>query len=80
NRVSAGGTAGVWDIQQTSILTGYRAGTYVYGDRTCVANGSVAPSACALEVYATVISRPTSSRAILDAGTKALSSDPVEAP
>jgi D-serine deaminase-like pyridoxal phosphate-dependent protein len=34
---------------------------------------------CALRIRATVVSRPTKGRVILDAGSKALTSDPVEA-
>ena len=56
-------------------MTELRAGTYVYGDRACVANGTVPLEACALLVRATVVSRPTADRAILDAGSKALTSD-----
>ena len=56
-------------------LTEWRAGTYIYGDRACVADGSVALEDCALHVRATVVSRPTPDRAILDAGSKALTSD-----
>jgi D-serine deaminase-like pyridoxal phosphate-dependent protein len=53
-----------------------RTGTYVYGDRACIANGSMRLEDCALRVLATVVSRPTPTRAIIDAGSKALSSDP----
>lgn len=52
-----------------------RAGTYVYGDRACVANGSVPLGDCAAIVRATVVSRPTRERVILDAGSKALTND-----
>ena len=52
-----------------------RVGTYVYGDRACIANGSVPLEDCALRVVATVVSRPTRDRAIIDAGSKTLTSD-----
>jgi D-serine deaminase-like pyridoxal phosphate-dependent protein len=52
-----------------------RVGTYVYGDRACIANGSVPLDDCALRVVATVVSRPTRDRAIIDAGSKTLTSD-----
>ena len=52
-----------------------RAGTYIYGDRSSVADGSVPLRDCALHVRATVVSRPTADRAIIDAGSKALTSD-----
>jgi D-serine deaminase-like pyridoxal phosphate-dependent protein len=57
-------------------LTEWRPGTYIYGDRSTVADGSVPLEDCALHVRATVVSRPTADRAILDAGSKALTSDP----
>ena len=40
-----------------------------------VEKGAAAPEDCALTVLATVVSRPTATRAILDSGSKALSSD-----
>jgi D-serine deaminase-like pyridoxal phosphate-dependent protein len=58
------------------VLTEWRAGTYVYGDRSTAADGSVPLEDCALHVRATVVSRPTPERAIIDAGSKALTSDP----
>jgi D-serine deaminase-like pyridoxal phosphate-dependent protein len=50
----------------------------VYGDRSCIANGTVPLEDCALRVRATVVSRPTRERAILDCGSKALTNDPAE--
>jgi D-serine deaminase-like pyridoxal phosphate-dependent protein len=57
-------------------LTEWRPGTYIYGDRSTAADGSVPLEDCALHVRATVVSRPTADRAIIDAGSKALTSDP----
>jgi D-serine deaminase-like pyridoxal phosphate-dependent protein len=75
--VSGGGTpAACWEATaQTPVLTEVRAGTYLYADRICLADGSAALEDCALHVRATVVSRPTAERAILDAGSKALTSD-----
>src|SRR5690606_5668871 len=53
----------------------YRPGTYIYMDRSQVARGAATLDDCALTVLSTVVSRPTTTRAILDAGSKALSSD-----
>jgi D-serine deaminase-like pyridoxal phosphate-dependent protein len=61
--------------EDAPVLTEVRAGTYVYGDRMCIADGSVALDDCALRLRATVVSRPTKDRAIIDAGSKALTSD-----
>src|SRR5690606_11179350 len=50
-------------------------GTYIYMDRFQVAKGVGSFDDCALTVLATVVSRPTENRAIIDAGSKALTSD-----
>jgi len=49
--------------------------TYIYQDRATVGAGAATLDECALHLYATVVSRPTADRAIIDAGTKSLSSD-----
>jgi D-serine deaminase-like pyridoxal phosphate-dependent protein len=56
-------------------ITEYRAGTYVYCDRSLVARRVCEMSDCAVHVLATVVSRPTGDRAIIDAGSKSLTSD-----
>ena len=74
--VSAGGTPTMWsagELQPT--VTEYRAGTYAFHDRATVAWGAATLDEVALTVCATVVSRPAHDRAILDAGSKALSSD-----
>jgi len=74
--VSAGGTPSMWDsggLRPT--VTEYRVGTYVFHDRSTVAAGAATLDDVALTVHATVVSRPASGRAILDAGSKALTSD-----
>ena len=52
-----------------------RPGTYIYYDRSQVAGGVATFADCALTVLATVVSRPTATRAVIDAGSKSLSSD-----
>jgi D-serine deaminase-like pyridoxal phosphate-dependent protein len=47
----------------------------VYGDRLSLRSGAVTLDTCALKIHATVVSRPTSERGIVDAGSKTLSSD-----
>ena len=76
DRISGGGTPTARRTHEIGEVDEVRVGTYVYGDRACVANGSVPLEDCALRVVATVVSRPTRDRAILDAGTKTLTSDP----
>jgi D-serine deaminase-like pyridoxal phosphate-dependent protein len=77
-RVSAGGTPSHMLNHTVGEVTEVRAGTYVYGDRSCIANGSVPQDDCALRIRATVVSRPTPDRAILDSGSKTLTNDPAE--
>lgn len=73
-RVTSGNTPDMWRSAQ-SVVTERRPGTYIYFDRMQVALGAASWEDCALSVLATVVSRPTPTRAILDAGSKALSSD-----
>jgi D-serine deaminase-like pyridoxal phosphate-dependent protein len=56
-------------------ITEMRPGTYVYGDANNVALGSHQLEDCALAVVATVVSTPAADRAVVDAGSKALSAD-----
>jgi D-serine deaminase-like pyridoxal phosphate-dependent protein len=60
--------------------TELRPGNYVYNDRTQVGLGSAALEDCALTVLATVVSRVSADRIILDCGSKTLSSDQAPAP
>jgi D-serine deaminase-like pyridoxal phosphate-dependent protein len=65
----------MWKDEGLSHITEYRAGTYIYFDRSLAERGTCGYDDCALTVLATVVSRPTSDRAIIDAGSKALTSD-----
>ena len=78
--VSSGGTPTFFTNHEVPEITEVRAGTYIYGDRTCIANGTVLLGDCALRIRATVVSRPTADRAILDCGSKTLTNDAVEDP
>lgn len=73
--VSGGGTPALATVDRFPMLTEHRAGTCVYNDAMVVATGTVAWDDCAMRVRATVVSRPTATRAVLDAGTKVLTSD-----
>jgi D-serine deaminase-like pyridoxal phosphate-dependent protein len=73
--VSGGGTPAVFTAQHVPMLTEHRAGTYLYNDCMVVASGTATWDDCAMRVRATVVSRPTADRAILDCGTKVLTSD-----
>lgn len=73
--VTTGGSPDMWSDEGLAPVTEYRAGTYIYYDRSLVSRGAATPEQCALTVLATVVSRPTADRAIVDAGSKALTSD-----
>jgi len=73
--VSGGGTPNLWQAHTATEVTEHRAGTYVYGDRHIIKSGAMSLEDCALTVTTTVVSRPTSDRAILDGGSKTFSSD-----
>jgi D-serine deaminase-like pyridoxal phosphate-dependent protein len=73
-RVTSGNTPDMWHTGQ-SVVTERRPGTYIYFDRMQVAAGAASWDDCALTVLATVVSRPTPTRAVLDTGSKSLSSD-----
>jgi D-serine deaminase-like pyridoxal phosphate-dependent protein len=76
--VSGGGTPTARRTHEIGEVTEIRAGTYVYGDRACIANGSVGLEDSALRVLVTVVSRPTRERGIIDAGSKTLTQDAAE--
>lgn len=78
--ISSGGTPDLYHAGEGSAATEYRPGTYIYSDRMQVAFGHGTLDDCALTVKATVVSRPTPDRAVLDSGSKALAADPVPAP
>lgn len=75
NVISNGGSPGMWQAQDVPIATEYRIGTYIYNDRSLQARGVCDWSDCALSVLATVISVPSQGRAVIDCGTKVLTSD-----
>lgn len=73
--ITSGGTPSMMHLAEAPVVTEYRPGTYVYNDRSLVSRGVCAWEDCALNVIATVVSVPAENRAIIDAGSKALTSD-----
>ncbi len=73
--VSNGGTPDLWQAHEVLGATEHRPGTYIYLDRFQVGRAVGTFEDCALTVLTTVVSRPTTDRAIVDAGSKALTSD-----
>lgn len=72
---SNGGSPDLFSAHLVPSATEHRAGTYVYNDRSMVRAGECGVDDLAMHVLATVVSRPTPTRAVLDAGSKALTSD-----
>jgi len=73
--ISVGSTPSAGHLGSLTGVTEFRPGTYVFSDRDQAALGWGTEADCALTVLATVVSRPTAARAVIDAGTKTLSSD-----
>ncbi|MDR3464626.1 MAG: D-TA family PLP-dependent enzyme [Xanthobacteraceae bacterium] len=73
--VSTGGTPNLKNLGGLRGATEHRPGTYIYNDRMQVAAGVASWDDCALQVYATVVSRAAPDRGILDAGSKVLTAD-----
>ena len=73
--VSGGGTPQAWRTHEIPHINEHRAGTYIYNDANTVAWGTCTVEECAMRIRATVVSRPTPERAILDSGSKTLSAD-----
>ena len=73
--LSAGATPCARYSLEQDWLTEYRAGNYVYFDRTQVGLGAATLDDCALSVLATVVSKPAADRIILDCGGKTLAAD-----
>jgi len=78
--ISTGGTPDLYRAEDASVATEYRPGTYIYSDRMQAGWGHGTLADCALTVKATVVSRPTPDRAVLDTGSKALAADPLPPP
>lgn len=73
--ISNGGSPDFYAAAGVRAATEHRPGTYIYSDRMQVAFGHGSLEDCALSVLATVVSRPTPDRIVLDAGSKALAAD-----
>ncbi|AYM64723.1 D-TA family PLP-dependent enzyme [Agrobacterium fabrum] len=72
---SSGGSPDFYSAHLVASATEHRAGTYVYNDRSMLRAGHCSAGDLAMHVLATVVSKPTADRAVLDSGSKALTSD-----
>ncbi len=75
--VSVGSTPTAALAMRVPGVTECRPGNYVFHDASQVALGTCGIEDCALTVVATVVSVPAPERAVVDAGSKTLSSDPL---
>ncbi|MDQ2977819.1 MAG: alanine racemase [Acidobacteriota bacterium] len=75
--VSVGSTPTALPAMAVAGVTECRPGNFVYNDASQVSLGTCSIEDCAMTVISTVVSVPDSSRAVLDAGSKTLSSDPL---
>lgn len=75
SEISIGATPTARFSTAFSGITELRVGNYIFNDRTQVHLGSAQVSDCALTVLATVISVPHAGRAVMNAGSKALTMD-----
>ncbi|MFV1849974.1 MAG: D-TA family PLP-dependent enzyme [Thalassospira sp.] len=72
---SSGGTPDMWKSHEVPNATEHRIGTYIYNDRSLMAREVCGEDDCALRVLAEIVSLPAPGRAIIDAGSKVLTSD-----
>jgi D-serine deaminase-like pyridoxal phosphate-dependent protein len=77
--VSVGSTPGLAASPYVSGVTEARPGTYVYNDGNQLRLGTCSLDDCALTVLARVVSTQRTGTVIIDAGSKAMSSDAVSA-
>ncbi len=73
--VSGGSTPTAFQSHHITSLTEIRPGTYIFNDMNTVRGGFCDIDQCAAVIVATVVSTAVASKAVVDAGTKALASD-----
>jgi len=78
--VSGGATRYALEAHLLPELTEYRIGEYPVGGEGHLRAGRHTVEQCALRVVATVISKPTADRVILDAGSKTMSASTLQTP
>lgn len=75
--VSVGSTPTAAQAMAVPGVTEVRPGNYVFRDASQLSLGACTLEDCALTVLATVVSAPAPGRAVVDAGSKTLSTDPL---
>jgi D-serine deaminase-like pyridoxal phosphate-dependent protein len=75
--LSAGSSFSLMFPEELKGITEVRAGNYIFNDGALLSLGLVSVDDCALRVRSTVVSRQDANHAIIDAGSKTLTSDRV---
>jgi D-serine deaminase-like pyridoxal phosphate-dependent protein len=78
--ISVGSTPTARIVASVAGVTEIRPGTYVFNDVQQMRLGVASEGRCAVRVLATVVAHPTAERFVLDAGTKAFTSDGGDGP
>jgi D-serine deaminase-like pyridoxal phosphate-dependent protein len=78
--ISVGSTPTARIVAGVAGVTEIRPGTYVFNDVQQMRLGVATEDRCAARVLATVVARPTEERFVIDAGTKAFTSDGGDGP
>lgn len=78
--ISVGSTPTARIVAGVAGVTEIRPGTYVFNDVQQMRLGVASEATCAAHVLATVVAHPTDERFVLDAGTKAFTSDGGDGP
>lgn len=73
--VSVAGTSSAVYASKVPGVTEVRPGTYVFNDLNYTRMGIAPLSSCALRIRASIISRPSTDRAVIDAGSKVLTTE-----
>ncbi len=74
--ISNGGSPDLWRAHEVFVANEHRAGTYIYNDRALLQSQVATVDDCAIQILTTIVSTPNPQRAIIDAGSKTLTSDP----
>lgn len=75
--LSAGSSFSLLFPEELAGITECRAGNSIFNDGALLSIGMITPDDCALRVLSTVVNRQDDTHAIIDAGTKTLTSDKV---
>jgi len=78
--LSVGSTPSSRYVAKVDGVTEIRPGTYVFGDLMQVSMGAHRLENCALTIKVTIVSRPATDRAVIDAGTKVFTMDGPDSP